>query len=547
MAELIESEAAKPFDAIRANPAVRQGLLLVAIAASVAIGTIGALWSREPNMSLLYASLAQDDAASIVQSLQAAGIEYQLDAAGQSVMVPAKKVHDARLHLAGEGLPQTGGVGLELMREDPGFGVSQFMETARYHHALETELSRSIVRLAAVKDARVHLALARQSVFVRDRIPSSASVLLSVHPGRRMQADQVSAIVHLVASSVPEMDPDQVTVIDQQGRLLNSPGENDDYALSAAQFEHRKRVEDSYARSIEDLLAPVLGFGRVRAKVVADLDFTISEQTQESFDPDRVAVRSEQTSFEERTGEREPAGIPGALSNQPPVAGNPAQQNFAETDRPVNRSRNDVRNFEVDRTVSHTRRATGEVRRLSVAVLVDETPVVASDGTSSGGPLEPADIERLTALVKEAVGFDDARGDTIQLVNTSFRGAGAPDGIEPLKFWELPLFRDLVRQGFGVLLAIAVIFGLLRPAVRSLVQPPAMQAQLAGAGAPAALALPPGETDETRALPPELTAPDAERPGKPSFDDAVAAARAIAGNDPKRVAQVERQWVAENG
>ena len=543
MQDTIDTTPARPFQDLRSNPQFRQGLMLVLIAASVAIGFAVVLWSQSPNYGLLYNKLTDTAMADVVQALDAAGIQHKIDASGSSISVPAKHIHEARMKLAAQGLPESAGIGLEMMEEDPGFGVSQFMEKNRYHHALETELGRTITRIKAVETARVHLALAPPSVFVRDRRESKASVVLDVHPGLPMEPAQVAAIVHLVASSVPELSPDAVTVVDQNGRLLSSPRDNDEYALSAKQFEQRRRMEQDYASRIEELLSPVVGFGRVRAKVVAELDFTQIEQTQESYDPDRLAVRSESSSVEESTGNRDPAGIPGALSNQPPVAGADAP-GVQEGERPVNRSREDVRNFEVGRTISHTRRPTGSVQRLSVAVLVDSLRTVDADGNETVTPLDAAMLDRLTSLAREAVGFDEARGDTIEVVNASFEGTGAPAAGEPLKFWEQPLFRDLVRQGLGALVVLVIIFGVLRPAMRGLVTPPPqLTPQLATAGAGVA-ALPGGAEAQT----PTGAQPVGELPAPagPSFDEAVTAARTIAGNDPKRVAQVVKQWVAEN-
>src|ERR1700722_8295222 len=299
---------------------LRPLMLLLGIAAAVAAGVTVVLWWRGPSWSLLYGNLSDSDASSVVQALQTSGIEYKLDNNSGAIMVPAERVHDARLQLASQGLPQGKNSSFELMNKDPGFGVSQFMESARYQYALESELARTISSLQAVEAARVHLAIPQQSAFVRDRRPPSASVLLQLRAGHRIAPEQVSAIVHLVASSIPELDSDQVTVVDQQGRLLSSPKAGD-AAVAAEQFEAAHRIEDTYITHIEQLITPMVGDGRVRAQVTVDLDPTASEQAQEQYKPDGTVVRSEQASEENSRGGSGSGGVPGALSNQPPSGG----------------------------------------------------------------------------------------------------------------------------------------------------------------------------------------------------------------------------------
>src|SRR5215510_5757493 len=277
-------------------PNLKPLLLLIGIAAAVAAGVGVVLWSKEPTYSLLYGSLSQQDSAQIAQALQTSGIPYKLDNNGE-ITVPSDKVHDARLKLAGQGLPEGDG-GFAVMSKDPGFGVSQFMEGARYQHALETELARTISNLQAVEGARVHLALPRQSAFVRDRRPPSASVFLQLKPGRRLESEQVTAIVNLVASSIPELEAGQVTVVDQSGRLLSAPEGHDEFAARDKQMEIARNMEERYTQRIEGLLSPLVGAGRVRAQVVADVELSTTEEAREQYRPDSQTVRSEQTSEE---------------------------------------------------------------------------------------------------------------------------------------------------------------------------------------------------------------------------------------------------------
>src|SRR5262245_43914372 len=411
-------------------------ILLVGVAAAVAAGVGVMLWSVGPTYSLLYANLSGEDAAQVTQALDSARIPYKLEDAGASISVPAEQLAAARLKLAAQGLPEGGG-GVTAITKDPGFGVSAFLESARYQHALETELARTIASLQNVQGARVHLAMARQSAFVSDRKPGSASVFLQIKAGRRLDEEQVQAIANLVASSIPEMQASQVTIIDQAGRLLSAPNADSDMAMRDKMFEFAHRLEESYSQRIQDMLTPLVGPGRVRAQVVAQVDMATTESTREQFNPQSQVVRSESTSEEAaRNGAGNAGGVPGALTNQPPqpgVALPPGQQpavaqsganppgaagaatpnNAAGTEvvGPDSKSRQSTRNYEIDRTMAYTRTPAGRVTRLSVAVLIDNLRTTAADGKVTETPLPAEQIERLSALVKDAVGFEQARGD----------------------------------------------------------------------------------------------------------------------------------------
>lgn len=524
------------FAAVMRIPAVRQVLLLVGVAASFAIGLAVFLWSQSPGYTQLYGDLDERDASQVVEVLRGAGIDYRLNGATGAVMVPESRLHDARLELAANGLPESSSIGLEMIREPQGFGVSQFMENARYQHALETELARTIRNVRSVQDARVHLAMPKQTAFVRNREGASASVMLSLYGGRQLEPEAADAIVNLVASSVPNLMAKDVTLIDQHGRMLSRNGERSGYALTAAQFEHTRTVEESFRERIVDLLTPLVGAGNVRAQVVADLDFTVKEETRETYDPETVAVRSETVSEQERRGGGDaPQGIPGALSNQPPEAGGVAPaEGTAAAASPLNTSREATRNFEVDKTVSRMIAPTGAIRRLSVAVLIDDAGGGGAGGADAAGDaagqrLSQEDIERMTALVKEAVGFDEERGDSVQVINAAFQPA--PEVPEPAAppLWERPGLMAIGRQVLGALLVLALGFGVLRPMLRGIVQSHQQSSpQLAGAGAQA------------------LGAPAQPQP-QLSYEQKIAAARNITTYDPARVAQVVKKWVAEDG
>ena len=515
-------------------PAVRQVMSLIGVAGAVAAGFAVVLWSQTPDFTPLYSDMSSVEAAEVAEALQAADIEYKLAGNG-NVLVAEANLHDARLELAAQGLPQSVSGGMEMLQEQSSFGVSQFMESARYQDAKEKELERTISTLGAVREARVHLALPKQTAFIRDNKGASASVLLTLYGGRVLEADQASAIVHLVASSVPNLVADNVTLVDQHGRLLSSGDEQVAGAQAAAQFKHSRRLEESFKKRIEDLLTPLVGAGRVRAEVVADIDFTYTEETRESFDPARAVVRSEQINEDRSSGSAALAGgIPGALSNQPPEATGAAGDGVASESiqaEPQNSSRSSTRNYEVDRTIRHTRPESGAIRRLSVAVLIDDTPLEGSEALSA---LSESDVERYTALVKEAVGFDEARGDSVVVLNEAFRAAEPVEPAEPPALWERPALRDAMKQVLGAILVLAIAFGIVRPMLRGVVSGgTAVSGEYLGR---------PGEPAGAGGSV-QLAGGAAALSG-PNYDEKVAAAKNITGNDPARVAQVVKKWVS---
>ena len=519
-------------------PAVRQVVLLIGVAAAVAAGFAIVLWSRTPLMTQLYGDLSGPEASEVAEALRAAEIDYKLNSSNGSIMVPEAKLHDARLHLASQGLPQSSAAGMNMLDGQSSFGVSQFMENARYQYALEAELARTIASIGAVREARVHLALPKQTAFIRDQKSATASVLLQLFNGRVLESDQASAIVHLVASSVPNLAAKNVALIDQFGRLLSSGDQQPADAQAATQFKYSRRLEDTYKSRIEELLTPLVGAGRVRAQVVADLDFTIAEETRESFDPARAVVRSEQLTEENRTtGGPGAAGIPGALSNQPPEATGTGTVADAASEttatEALNTSRMSTRNFEVDRTISRVRPQAGSIRKLSVAVLVDDRPVGdAAEQTS----LSEADIARYTALVKEAVGFNEQRGDTVVVINAAFRDVEPIVETEPPAIWEKPILREVLKQVLGAALVLAIAFGVVRPMLRGVMASNAsVTAEYLGSGRDLGGAA--GAVQHSSGAAVAL----------PSYDEKVAAAKNITGHDPARVAQVVKKWVTADG
>jgi len=529
------------------NPVVRQLGVMIGIAASVALGVAVVLWSQTPNYGLLYGNLGQQDAADIATALQQAEIDFKIDESTGAVMVVSGKMQEARMMLAGQGLPHSDSLGFELLQQETGFGTSRALEAARFHRALEGELARTISTLNNIESARVHLAIPKQSVFLRDHKKPSASVVVKLRTGRALEKSQVAAITHLVASSVPELETGQVTVVDHKGEMLSSPEENRQMQLSASQFEYTKQQEEHYRQRVENILAPILGRENIRAQVTAELDFTVTEQTSEMFNPDLPALRSEQ--LDEQASRLSPVqGIPGALSNQPPAAGTaPEQAVGSDAGAPgngeLNQSKRATRNYELDKTISHTRLSSGKVRRLSVAVVVNDKSIASGDGEAAQSERTPEEINRITQLVKDAIGFSAARGDSVRVINASFM---APEEMQPLPelpIWEQPWVWDLAKQIGGVLLVLILIFFVLKPTLHRLTVPP--QIDRGGKGDTDEE----GDESEKRGQAAALAkgAGSGYRlPGPEAYQDTLEAARQMVSEDPKRVAQVVKSWIAED-
>ncbi len=438
------------------------------------------------------------------------------------------------MQLAAAGLPRGSGFGIDELPERSSFGSSPFMENALYTRAIETELARTIATMQPVDTARVHLATPRRSVFVTQQRQPSASVLLRLFPGRRLEDSQVQAVVHLVASAIPELSTERVTVVDNLGALLTSPRGEAGAQLTSTQFEYTRRFEETYVRRIEDLLAPVLGEGHVRATVAADLDFTVTEETRQTYDPDLVVVISETTSEESRSGESLAQGVPGALSNQPPDVAPAADAAAAPGAVPTSTSSSTTRNFEVDKTISHTTQALGAIQRLSIAVLIDNRP--PATGRGPGEPLVQEELDSLTQLIQQVVGFDSERGDTISVLNWAFQPEPALQAPEPLAWWQQPMVWDIARQALGAVLVLVLAFVIVRPMMTSLTRPVPMLPMLTGAQVAGQAGY-----GRTGAL------PGGAVPALPAgYDDRMAAARNVAGQDPRQVAQVVSNWVAED-
>lgn len=535
---------------------LRQLGLMVGLAASVAIGFAVVLWSQQPDYRVLFSNLTFADANEVIEQLDQLQIPYEFDTAGRAILVPQEQVHQARLRLAAEGFTNDKTVGFELLQQDQGLGTSQFMETALYRRGLEGELARTIASLVAVRNARVHLAIPKESVFIRDPRKPRASVFVELFSGRSLARDQVAAIANLVASSIPELDVRDVTVVDQKGRLLNTRDSDQDVVLAAKQLEYTRTVEDTLLNRVNSILQPVVGLGNFRAEVSAEIDFTEVEQASEIYNPDLPALRSEKTLEEVRAAGSDAGGVPGALSNQPPgptavpeQIGDPAQGGTTGVAGSGSSREQAVRNYELDRSVSYTKHQQGRIKRLSVAVVVDDLSTInPQDGTEVRAEWQQNELERLQVLVQNAVGYSAVRGDSVTVVNSPF--VPAEQVLEEeISFWQQEWFWDLGKQLMAALFILILVLGVLRPILKNLASTgeekeelklgPAgdVSAELEGleGGAIADDKVTFGGVDKSM-----LATPNE------SFEYQLNAIRSMVAEDPAKVAQAVRQWVIEH-
>ncbi|XQA67005.1 flagellar basal-body MS-ring/collar protein FliF [Xanthomonas sacchari] len=552
------------FDRLQSLQLTRRIGLMAMIAVAVAAGLFVFFWSQKPAYTPLYTGLDEKGTAEATDLLRTAQIPFKLDQATGAITVPEDKLYDARLKLAGAGLTDNGNMGFEVMEKDPGFGVSQFVENARYQHALETELARTIASLRPVREARVHLAIPKPSAFTRQREAASASVVLELRGGTTLERNQVDAIVNMVASSIPDLAPDRVTVVDQSGRMLTIADPNSDAALNAAQFDQVRRQESAYNQRIRELLEPMTGPGRVNPEVNVDMDFSVVEEARELYNGDPPKLRSEQVS-DSSTSTSGPQGAPGATSNSPgsapgqpgatgapPTAGTAGTQQAAAA-TPTESSKSATRNYELDRTLQHTRQPAGRIKRVSVAVLVDHVMRPGAKGKMTEQALSAAELTRIEGLVKQAVGFNAERGDTVSVMNAPFVRQ-APEAADKPGWWEDPRVMNVARLVLGAAVVLALLFGVLRPALRQIAGP-----------APAASVGHDRDGNEPRDA--KLSMLDDDNPLLPSLGEDTASLSGGAGGNPaialpdayeerlrqareavkqdsKRVAQVVKGWVA---
>lgn len=524
-----------------------QRILIGAVGALVVAGVIAAMmFSRQPDYRVLFSNLSDKDGGAIVSQLASMNVPYKYTEGGGAIMIPADRIHDVRLKLATQGLPKGAVSGFEIM-EASKFGITQFQERVNYQRALEGELTRSILGLSAVQNARVHLALPNQNGFFREQQKPSASVLLTLYPGRMLDRTQVAGIVHLISSSVPEMLPAAVSVVDDSGKLLSQTANPEDSPVNVQQLMYQQQLEKQYTQRILDILEPVVGKGNVKAQVTAELDFSRSESTSELHNPNQgqapSAIRSQQVL--EATGEKEPVpptGVPGAVSNQPPqTAAAPingqAQPLQAANGQNTNiltipgSKRESVTNYEVDKTVRVTRNSTGSIKRMTAAVVVNYLPGTPVEPGAAVTPqaMTAAQQAQMLALVRETIGFSAERGDSVNLMNTPFLQEARMASDLPV--WQQPETIELVKTIMWpvglVLAALILMFGVVRPILKARKKKELAQLDLL-------------EAEELER--PALAAP--LKPGEPSPEQLrLEQARALAKQNPIAVANIVKTWV----
>ena len=527
--------------------------LMIGLAGSVALGFALVLWLQEPNYQPLMQNIDPQDMEEASRVLGLNNYKFKVDPKSGVLLIEASKLYEAKMKLAATGITSNRSMGYELLDQDQGLGTSQFIESTRFKRGLEGELSRTISSFRNIRGARVHLAIPKRSVFVRDNRQPTASVLIETSSLSPVSREQVESIVNLVAGSVSEMNKSQVTVVDQRGNLLSRNDESEADRLVSREFEYSRKMEAVLNNRVASILDPILGTGRFRSEVSADVDFTAIEETEELFNPDMQVVRSEQT-LDEQNQSGANGGVPGALANQPPPAGvapEVAGQAQDGTDGGASGSlrKQTTRNYEVDRTISYTKHQQGRLQRLSVAVAIDDIRNIdAESGEVTFTPWSENELERLTILVRNAVGYSAARGDNVNVINTPF----APQLIEPFvepEIWELDWFWDAVWKGLAALMSIIVIFAVIRPVFKNLATSGAEIKELALAGDSDGLAqldsLGEGEAGErvTLGAADEFLLPGASE----GYDKQVNALKGLVAEDPARVAQVIRQWVGDDG
>ena len=556
---------------------LRQVGLMVGLAASVAIGFAVVLWSQQPDYRPLYGSLAGMDSKQIMETLAAADIAYTVEPNSGALLVKADDVARARMKLAAAGVtPSDANIGFEILDKDQGLGTSQFMEATRYRRGLEGELARTISSLNNVKGARVHLAIPKSSVFVRDERKPSASVLVELFSGRSLEPGQVLAIINLVATSVPELSKSQITVVDQKGNLLSDMAENSALTQAGKQFDYSRRMESMLTQRVHNILQPVLGNDRYKAEVSADVDFSAVESTSEQFNPDQPALRSEQSTSEQRTASSGPQGVPGALSNQPPAPASapqttggaaatagaiapgqplldangqqimdPATGQPMLAPYPADKRNQSTKNFELDRSISHTKQQQGRINRLSVSVVVDDqVKVNAADGAVTRAPWSADELARFTRLVQDAVGFDASRGDSVSVINMPF-SAERGEVIAEAAFYTQPWFWDIVKQVLGVLFILVLVFGVLRPVLNNITGNGSKKQLAAFGGSDVELGGMGGLDGELANDRVSLGGPQSILLPSPSegYDAQLNAIKSLVAEDPGRVAQVVKEWI----
>ncbi len=534
---------------------LRQLGLLIGLAASVALGVGVVLWTKEPAFRPLSSDVSNLDASQIADILQTEKILYKVDTNTGMILVESSRIHDARMKLASSGVSLGGGAGYELLDKESSLGSSQFLESARYHRSIEGELAKTIASVSSIHSARVHLAIPKNRVFISDKQEARASVLVDLFPGQMLSTGQVSAIVSLVASSIPELDPKNVTVVDQKGSLLTNNSSDPSVILANKEFDYVRKLESLYIKRVENILMPVLGEGKFKVELTADVDFTRIEETNEAFDNEKEPiVRSEQVLDEQNSAGASMGGIPGALSNQPPAAGSSPEKAVASASgeekkdsQPKQTRKQATRNFEINRTISHKENPVGLLKKLSVAVVIDnkqEKVIVDKKEEIKSVAVTEDEITKLNSLVKNAIGFNEERGDQVNVYNREFfKDLNKKEEVIPaFSIFEQPWFWDIAKQGIGGLLVLGLLLGVLRPILKN----------LSNIGDSERLI----ESNVLESSLPDMMEDDSagDISGGPetfllsvdnSYEGQLNAVKSLIAEDSKRVAQVVKQWIQE--
>ena len=554
MAVIEPSKAFQQFNVVSQLPVLRQLGLMVGLAASIALGVGIIFWAQEPVYKPLYGNLSEMDASQVINQLEQSNTPFKYDAASGVISVAAEDIHEVRIRMASSGLPNSSDRGFSMLYQDQGIGTSAFMESARFNQALAEELQRSIASLDIISGARVHLAIPPKSAFIRNRSEANASVVVNLAQGRNLSEEQVAGIVYLVASSVPDLDPDNVTLIDQRGRLLSGQGGSSEMQMSNEQLRYGQQIEANLSERVNNLLFPLFGSDNVRVEVTANINHTAEERTVEQYGQLPPVLRSEQVS-EEITPQADAAGVPGALAINQQVQDAAADEVVdpaaADAQPDARTSRRSTRNYEIDRTISHVKETGGRIDRLSVAVVLNhiEEVVPGAEGeepTVTVIPVPPEQIANIEQIVREAVGFDGARGDTVSVTTAKFQPVLPPEPIETSFFDSLSDYTGAFKMLLGFLGLLALIFGVLRPLLRSLIDASAKAVEASAQpryvtpegvpfeGGPAQAGMI-GQDGQPMALPPQ------------TYEQQLGRARTVVQEDPERAAGVLKEWVAADG
>ena len=518
---------------------MKQVFFMVGIAGSIALGMYTFMWAKTPNLAPLFTHLTPRDTGEVVDILQRNAIPYKIDSNSGLVLVDAGKIYEARIKLATEGVPQSSSTGFELLDRDTGFGTSQFVEQTRYLRGLQGELERTITSIQYIKSARVHLAIPKSSSFVKNKKRPSASVFVEIYGGYHLASDQVAAITHLVGSSIQGLSANSVTVIDQNGKLLSANG-NDSIAIAARHLSYTERLESLYSKRVQDILEPILGAGRVRAEVTAILDFTSLEETSEDYDPEKRVVRSERVSDSNKLSGDMAEGIPGALSNQPDAATTTSSDEESSV-KTLNTQSQSTKNYEIDRKITHQKTYPGKLQQISVAVVVDDIVTYNANGDVQKTPLTEEELDKINKLVKDAVGYNESRGDKVSIINQSFAQAAPPVELEEEKLWQKPWFQSIAKQGVGLFVVLLLIFVVLRPILKSL-------ANLSEVKKKYSLQLEQQELEHQLSQGGMIsgTPGAAAGGGDALMNNPVERVKNLIQQDPKVAAQVIKKWVGQN-